>query len=76
MSSAIVIMCSLRVKFKKIIIKHQSVYQNILFNVHTTENVTLKHCEVLPLSRIYDSALVVCKQVIVLPDHLFGADWS
>ena len=41
-------------------------YQNILINVHTAQNVILIHCEHLPLSRIYDSALVVFKQVIVL----------
>ena len=36
-------------------------------------NITLKHCEYLPLSRIKDFGLVVCKQVIVLPVHLLGA---
>ena len=50
-------------------------YQNILINVHTAKTITLKHCEFLPLSRIYDSALVVSKQVKVFPVRLFGAHW-
>ena len=48
-------------------------YQNIFINVLTAENITLKHCVFLPLLRIKDSGLVVCKQVIVLPVHLLGA---
>ena len=52
-----------------IIIRHQ----NILINVHTAKNLTLKHCNFLPLSRINDYALVVSKQLIVLSVHLFGA---
>ena len=50
-------------------------YQNILINVHAALNITLKPCEFLPLSKIYDSALIVCKQVLVLPVHFFGAHW-
>ena len=41
--------------------------QNIVINVHTTLNIILEDCDFSPLSRIYDFALVVWKQVIVLP---------
>ena len=73
MSSAIAISSALRFKFLEIIIKHQPMYQRNLINVHTAYNITLKHCDVLPLSRKFNSALVVCKQVIVLPVNLLGA---
>ena len=36
-------------------------YQVIFINVHTVLNTTLKHYYILPLSRIYDSALLMCK---------------
>ena len=36
-------------------------------------NITLKYYEVLPLPRIYDAALGVCKQVIETPLHMCGA---
>ena len=35
--------------------------------------ITLKHCEFLSLSEIYDTAQDVCKQVAVTPLHIFGA---
>ena len=67
MSSAMVITSALRVKCLEIFIKHRPMYQNIVNNVHTAKNITLKHCEFLPSSTIYYSVLVVCKQVKVLP---------
>ena len=36
-------------------------------------HITLKHCDFLSLPMIYNSAEVVCKQVLVLPGNLFGA---
>ena len=54
-------------------IKHRPRYQYILINVPTAKNITLIHCEFLPSSKIYHSALVVCKQVIVRPVLSFGA---
>ena len=53
--------------------KNRPRYQKILINLPTASNITLKLCEFLPLSKIYDSAPVVCKQVIVLLVQLFGA---
>ena len=54
-------------------IKHLPMCQNIVINVHTAKITTLKHGGFLPLLTIYESGLVVCKQVIVLPVHFLGA---
>ena len=41
-------------------------------NAHTAKSITLKHCYFFALRLIYNAALVVCKQVEVLPVFLCG----
>ena len=41
-------------------------YQNKLINAHTVKNITLKHCYFI-ITSIYNSALIVSSQVVLLP---------
>ena len=50
-------------------------YQNILINAHTAKSITLKQCYLFTFWLIYNSVLVVWKQVEVIPVLVCRDHW-